>query len=365
MRIDEISAEPLDLELTEPFGIATGAQTAVRNVLISVRLSDGSVGLGEAAPFPAVSGETQAAALDAVNIARPVLSGRDPRTWRRLAHELAEALPSLPSARTGFETAVLDALCRSVGLPLWALFGGVEAEIETDLTIVTGSIEAARAAAVRAVGWGFSVLKVKIGGTDVDRDVERLRAIADAAPRARLVLDANASLSAAEAVAIVDALGPLASRIVLFEQPTARDDIDAMAVVAQRTRIPIAADESARSAADIVALARRGAASVINLKTAKCGIAQTLDMAATARSLGLGLMIGGMVETELAMTASACLAAGIGGFMAIDLDTPRFLARSPFSASDWGPRIRVGDIAVGHGVTCPRGPERPETTRNR
>jgi L-alanine-DL-glutamate epimerase-like enolase superfamily enzyme len=92
---------------------------------------------------------------------------------------------------------------------------------------------------------------------------------------------------------------------------------------------------------------------VINVKITKCGIAEALDMVAAARTLGLGLMIGGMVETELAMTASACLAAGLGGFSAVDLDTPRFLRDSPFTnrGSAWGPRIRVDAIAAGHGVT--------------
>src|SRR5262245_29055908 len=113
MQIAEITAEPLEAELTEPFSIATGAQHSVKNVLVALRLSSGVVGLGEAAPFPAVSGETQRDAFEAVAVARPLVEGRDCRSWRTLSRELAEAVPDCPSARTALETAILDAMCRA------------------------------------------------------------------------------------------------------------------------------------------------------------------------------------------------------------------------------------------------------------
>ncbi|HET7541790.1 MAG TPA: dipeptide epimerase, partial [Polyangiaceae bacterium] len=72
--IADVTAVPLDIELNEPFGIATGAQISAQNVLVSVTLSDGTTGLGEAAPFPAVNGETQAAVLAALSAAQETLS---------------------------------------------------------------------------------------------------------------------------------------------------------------------------------------------------------------------------------------------------------------------------------------------------
>jgi L-alanine-DL-glutamate epimerase-like enolase superfamily enzyme len=88
----------------------------------------------------------------------------------------------------------------------------------------------------------------------------------------------------------------------------------------------------------------------------KAGVAEALQVAAVARAAGLGLMIGGNVESILAMTMSTCFAAGLGGFGYADLDTPLFLAANPFDggfAQDGG-RISVAAIAAGHGVR-PRG----------
>jgi L-Ala-D/L-Glu epimerase len=80
--ITALAFEPLDLPLTEPFAIATGAQHVAHNVLVRLTLADGTQGLGEAAPFPAVSGETQAGTLVALESAREHLLGQDARAWR-------------------------------------------------------------------------------------------------------------------------------------------------------------------------------------------------------------------------------------------------------------------------------------------
>src|SRR4051794_39316978 len=117
----EVSA--LDIPLREPFGIAQGAQDLARNLLVTVTLEDGSRGYGEAAPFPAFNGETQASARAAIEAARDLVVGADARGWRRIAGALvASGAPG--SARCALETAVLDALTRRAGLPLWAFFGG-------------------------------------------------------------------------------------------------------------------------------------------------------------------------------------------------------------------------------------------------
>jgi L-Ala-D/L-Glu epimerase len=123
--------------------------------------------------------------------------------------------------------------------------------------------------------------------------------------------------------------------------------------VADQSDVKVAADESVQDAASALAAIRRGGVAVVNIKLMKCGIAEALDIAAVARATGTGLMIGGMVETRLAMGASACFAAGLGGFSFVDLDTPMFLATDPFRggyAQD-GERILLQSVTAGHGVT--------------
>lgn len=346
-RIRSVQFEPLNVELNEPFGIASGAQLAAENVLVIVELEDGSKGYGEAAPFPAVSGESQTQTLAVLPLLVSASVNANSSDWRDVARELARLAPEAPAARAAIEMALLDAHFRSERISLWKFFGGKEQELTSDITITTGSIEHAATSALRAVAAGFSTLKLKVGAGD---DRERIRAVLAAAPGTRLVLDANAAFTAEEAIDLLDALGSYADSVALFEQPVARDDHAGLRAV--KERVLVAADESARSVADVERLVAERACDVVNVKLTKTGVVQAIDIVDFAKSKGVGLMIGGMVETRLAMTFSACLAAGRGGFAFVDLDTPLFMKSDPFRggmAQD-GPRIRLEAIESGLGI---------------
>ncbi len=349
-RITHLAWQRLDVPLSEPFGIATGSQKVAENLVLELGASDGTLGLGEAAPFPAVNGETRADAERALELARPHLLGLELEAWRETS-ESAGSLLAAPSALAAFETALFDAFTRSDGASLFAFFGGAEPVLRTDITLTTGDAEQAARQASRAASLGFRTLKVKIGGASVAHDVERIEHAARAAPEAVFVLDANASLDADAALALVAALGELRERLALFEQPTAAGDLDGLRRV-RSAGVKVAADESVKSAADVERLARAGAVDVVNLKIMKAGLVAAFDAAVRARELGLDTMIGGMVETRLAMSASACLAGGMGGFSFVDLDTPLFLAWDPFEGGfDMrGPNLDLTSIHLGHGV---------------
>jgi len=347
-----LSAEPLDIELNEPFGIATGAQELARNVLVTLTLGDGSIGLGEAAPFPAVSGETQALALDAIERARPLLIGQKLEDFRATAEALGDATKDVPSARCAIETALLDALCRHQRRSLLDYFGGAVTSLVSDITIPTGSVEHARQSALDAEARGFHLLKLKLVGRELELDISRLKAVLDAAKSSSLVLDANASLSPDQAIELVRALGSDRTRILLFEQPTAAGDLSGLRQVREATRLQVAADESARSVEDVRQLAAERACDVVNVKIMKLGVAGALEVIEAAKSAKLGLMVGGMVESVLAMTTSACLAAGLGGFSYVDLDTPLFMRDAPLQGGlrYEGARILLDPKSLGHGV---------------
>jgi L-alanine-DL-glutamate epimerase-like enolase superfamily enzyme len=356
-RLTELSVLRLDVTMLEPFGIATGAQHVAENLLVELGFEDGSHGIGEAAPFPAVNGETRAHAEAALEAARPSLLGVELERWRTASALAQTVLAGAPSAVCAFETALLDAYARRAGLSLLGLFGGAETELETDITLTTGSAEQAFEQAARARRDGFRILKVKIGGATRAHDVSRIERAHEAFPDASFVLDANASLSSDAAIALLEALGPLRQQIVLFEQPTAADDVAGLAAV-RRAGVRVAADESVQNFADLERLSRAQAVDVVNLKIMKSGLVGAFDLAIAARAHGFELMIGGMVETRLAMSASACLAGGLGGFAHVDLDTPFFLANDPFEGGyrTAAPRLALLDLAVireGHGVSLP------------
>lgn len=351
VRIARVKIEPWNVELTEPFGIAGGAQAMAKNALCELTLASGHVGLGEAAPFPVVSGETQEQALAALDAVASELCGYEGSDVTGLSDAARERLQATPSALAAVEMALLDAHTRARGVSLFEHFGGRQPKLVTDITITTGGPDAAEQAARRAAAQGFGSLKVKVGGAAFDHDLARLRAIVRAAPEARLLLDANASLSAEHAVALVTELGPAQRRVALFEQPCQRGDF-AGARYVRSAGIRVAADEDARSLDDLRGLHAERAADVINFKLTKSGVSAALAMIAEARRLGFGLMLGGMVETRLAMTVSACIAGGQGGFEELDLDTPLFMKDDGFTGgfAQRGPELDLLGIQLGHGV---------------
>jgi L-alanine-DL-glutamate epimerase-like enolase superfamily enzyme len=354
--------------MAKPFGIAGGAQELARNVLVEVDLACGARGWGEAAPLPPFNGETQEGALEAIARAAAELEGVDAGAWRGVAERIWEvAGPSgsgsgsesgrSAAAACALETAALDAVARALGTSLRVWFGGAEEELVTDVTITTGTeADAARDARARAA---FRTLKIKVGGGaghDVDRDVARVLAVRAARPDAALLLDANGGLDVDGACRLASELARRGVAPALFEQPVApgadgAGAFDALAEVRARTKLPIALDESITRPEDVVAAHRAGACDAVNVKLMKSGIAKALDIAAAARACGLRRMVGGMVDTRLAMGTSACLAAGLGGFDVVDLDTPLFLAEDPFDGgyAMRGDRLDLRPVTLGHG----------------
>jgi L-alanine-DL-glutamate epimerase-like enolase superfamily enzyme len=356
--IRSVRVARMDIPLLAPFGISKGALEVAANALVTVELADGTLGYGEAAPFPAYNGETQALALDLLSRAGNWLPGRDAADWRALSSEFrSSGGPACGSALCALETALLDAVNRRAGVSLWRYFGGAGTELETDMTVTTGTpaeaCEAARLIRLR----GIRVIKAKVGGAGgTAGDLARISAILEAAPGYPLVLDGNAALGRAGASELVRGLRSRGIAPLLLEQWLPAEDLAGMRALHAESGWTVAADESVTTAADARLVAREGAAQVINIKLMKAGIAEALEVAAIAREAGIGLMIGGNVESILAMTASACFAAGLGGFGYADLDTPLFLAENPFEGGFTleGGRISVAHIEAGHGV-LPRG----------
>ncbi len=342
-RIASITVEPLNIPLLEPFTIATGSASEARNVLITLTLEDGSVGYGEAAPFPPSMGEDQETALAAARTCVALLKGRDAAEWRTLARLLRSLYFSQNSICAALEMALLDALTRSYGIPLYTFFGGASSAVETDMSIPLVEPERAYELARAAVERGMSIIKVKIG-TDVRADVARVEAVREAAPRAGLTLDANQGYTPAEALLCLEALDEHDIRPLLLEQPVPKDDYAGLRYVTEHSRVPVAADESAYSAASVAHLIAMGAANVINIKLMKCGIVEALDIAAVCRATHTQLMVGAMMESRLAISAAAHFVAGLGGFRFIDLDTPMLLAADPFTGG-YEQRGAVYDLA--------------------
>ncbi|KAG6412341.1 hypothetical protein SASPL_125018 [Salvia splendens] len=332
--VQRAEGRALNVPLLAPFMIATARVDSVENVAVRVELRNGCVGWGESPILPGVTAEDQAAALAAVAEACRALLESPGKTLAIVLAEIGGMLPghSFASVRAGIEMALIDAVANSIGVPLWRLFGGFSNAITTDITIpIVSPTEAAELASKYRVR-GFKTLKLKVG-KNLSADIEVLKAIRTVHPDCLFILDANEGYSSEEAIQVLQKLHEMEVTPILFEQPVHRDDWRGLGRVSRVARtkygVSVAADESCRSLDDVKKIVKEDLAHVVNIKLAKMGVLGALEIIDLARESGLDLMIGGMVETRLAMGFAGHLAAGLGCFKFIDLDTPLLLAEDP------------------------------------
>jgi L-alanine-DL-glutamate epimerase-like enolase superfamily enzyme len=320
---------PVDIPITDPFVVATGARTVAENVFLRVTLSNGSQGYGEAAPFPEVGGETRESCLRSLHQLSKVILGRSAGGYKEIGRLLSEEALAYPAARCGLETAVLDAYCRASNIPMWQLWGGADVRArETDITIpitdLGKTLDLARGWYVR----GFRLFKMKVG-KDVESDIRRLEAVHRALPGISFIGDGNQGFSRQDCLTFAHGVKRFGGTMALLEQPVLRDDLDSMAAIRRETGIPVAADESVRSLTDAQEVVAQDAADYINIKIMKTGVTEAVEIASFTIASGLKLMIGGMLETRIAMGCSFSLVLGLGGFDVLDLDTPLLLVGDP------------------------------------
>ncbi|XP_021909635.1 L-Ala-D/L-amino acid epimerase isoform X3 [Carica papaya] len=334
VNVRRAQSRPLNVPLIAPFTIASSRLDRVENVAIRIELDNGCVGWGEAPILPFVTAEDQLIAMAKAREVCQLLRSSPPMTLAAVLGEVGEVLHGheVASVRAGVEMALIDAAANSIGIPLWRLFGGVSNAITTDITIPIVSPAEAAELASKYRKQGFTTLKLKVG-KNLKADMEVLQAIREAHPNCSFVLDANEGYKPREAVEVLEKLHEMGVIPALFEQPVHRDDWEGLGYVTHVAKnkygVSVAADESCRSLADLKKIVEADLADVVNIKLAKVGVLGALEIIEVARASELNLMIGGMVETRLAMGFAGHLAAGLGCFKHIDLDTPLLLSEDP------------------------------------
>jgi L-alanine-DL-glutamate epimerase-like enolase superfamily enzyme len=212
---------------------------------------------------------------------------------------------------------------------MWQLWGGQDVHSrETDITIPIATLEKSVSLARGWYAQGFRLFKMKVGN-DVDQDIRRLEAVHHSLPGISFIGDGNQGFSREECLAFAKGVRRFGGALVLLEQPVVRDDLDSMTAIRRDTGVPVAADESVRSLADARDVIAQSAADYINIKIMKTGVVEAVAIAEATLAAGLKLMVGGMVETRIAMGCSFSLVLGMKGFDILDLDTPLLLATDP------------------------------------
>lgn len=296
-----VSARPETWSLARPFRIARGSKNEARVIVVEVA-QEGMTGRGECVPY-ARYGETQESVLAGITRLAGTVEGGAGRD------DLREA----GAARNGVDCALWDLEARLAGRTVWQHAGLSEpSSLVTAWTIGIDSPQAMMRAA--ADNRTRPLLKVKLDGECI---MERMRAVREGAPGARLVIDANEAWTMEQLLRVVDDLAGLGVEMIEQPLPAGKDE----ALAGYRCPLVLCADESCHTTDDVERLADRY--DMVNIKLDKAGgLTGALALRQAARNRGLRVMVGCMVSTSLAM-APAMLVAEDADI--VDLDGPLML----------------------------------------
>jgi L-alanine-DL-glutamate epimerase-like enolase superfamily enzyme len=326
----EIAAQKKTLRLAETFTISRGSEDEAYVVQVAIA-HDGTTGYGEAAPIARYdeSAESALAWLEQVTL------GDDPFALDEIFDGLP---PGEQAARAAIDAALYDLQGKLTGRPVHQLLGLRRTGPPTSWTIWLGDPDDMARRTEKIAGRGFKRLKLKLGGFD-GLDVERVKAVRSVTGLP-LMCDANEAWTLDEALEVIPRLD-----VEYCEQPLKAGDPDGPALK-ERSPVPIYVDEDCHTLADVAACAER--AHGINIKLAKSGgIREGVRMANAARALGLGVMLGCMVESGLGIAAGAHIASLMDH---VDLDGNLLLAEDPWSGVEFVDGVQRPSDQPGLGV---------------
>ena len=361
MKIVRVTATIIDHPVIEDRVVVSmaGKHQQSRFVVVMVEDRDGRRGFGESATTSLWSGESAETAKFLVDrLFAPALVGIEiehPSEALELIEPLAWANPF---TKAGLDTALWDLFAKQKEVPAWTLFSKREPVSILPTRVSIGAYPLEKTVQLASEFWrsGIRTLKFKVGLPGVD-DAARLKAVREILGGApRFTVDYNgAFLDADAALRHIDTLLPYGVEYV--EQPTHRERISLMAAVRKQSPLPVLADESIFSKADLEEAISLEALDMLSLYPGKNGgVTRTLEMAEIARENGIKCAIGSNLETDLGLAASALIAASLDAFpvaeVSSDFASSLFYAgssiTSPLLLQDGALRLPGG---VGFGVT--------------
>ncbi|MGI9303315.1 MAG: N-acetyl-D-Glu racemase DgcA [Gammaproteobacteria bacterium] len=288
------------------FAIARGRKTEADVVVVEVR--DGAfTGRGECVPYAHYS--------ESVDGVTSLLDGMSGHVTNGLGRARLQELLEAGAARNALDSALWDLEAKRSGKRVWELAGLQPPKpVTTAFTLSLEDPDVMRNAARTHAH--VPLLKIKLGGAD---DLDRVAAVREAAPKARLIVDANEGWTPQSYSELMPELARLG--VTMVEQPLPAEADEALAELPRP--IPVCADESCHDRSSLAAI--DGRYDMINIKLDKTGgLTEALQLRDQARKAGLGIMVGCMISTSLAMAPAVVLAQNVA---VVDLDGPLLLAR--------------------------------------
>lgn len=350
MKIQSLEAIPLNIGFKQLFQFGLIDRKASQNVILKITTNDGLVGYGEACPVPAFTAETQKTVVDNLNgRVKPLILGKDALDREPIIRQLERFLPHCPFTLTAVDLALWDIAGKDANLSVTTLLGGkFRDKITMHGSVGWGEPESMIETALAQLALGYTALKLYAGRGVLDDDLKRLERVRAAIPpEIQLLVDVNGLWNVTDCLKALPRLGAIG--IIVLEQPLPAWDKDGQAEVVRYSSIDLAADESVYQTYDVVEVGRRQTARVINLGLSKLGgLLRSRECATIARTSGLKVMVGSVLELGIATAGGLHLAASLP-----DLPYPNYMV---------GPLKYEEDVVtntievIGGQVVVPTGP---------
>ncbi len=303
-----------------PFTIATGTMDFAQNILIKIFTSENIIGIGECSAFPMIVGETQNTCYEMAKDFAKLWKEKDALNIEERLNDLHLFTAGNSTIKSAFDMALYDIAAQHAKQPLYKFLGGTKKEMLTDITVGIGSPETMAQQAKAFVENGATILKIKLG-KDVATDVKRIKTIREKiGSDIKIRIDANQGWSVVDATNALTQLGQY--NIEFCEQPIRTYNDEYLPELIKKSPIKIMADESVYNHYDALRLIKNQACDYINIKFAKSGgIHEALKIIVVATKNNIPCMMGGMLESRVALSAFAHFAAANQQIIFYDMDT--------------------------------------------
>ena len=322
------------------FSTALGKKDVMRSVIVKSRLDNGLCGIGECPTSFVLKQETVPRIKEILTEASRLFLDTPIAEYEGKVKDLRKKYFQYPMTISGLEVALFRAYLACRHESQHGHWGGIHNSLETDITIpfITDPVLLDKWIG-RMAAIGFSAFKLKvIGNIEADKIYishiyEKLKNMTE---DFTIRLDGNQGYTEKTFLRLIDFLTKKDYKIELFEQPLSKTDYPGFKEIKKHSPMPIILDETVFTVHDLMRVVQEDLGHGVNIKIAKSGISESLNIFSMAKAHDLRLMIGCMTETMTGLSAGIYFALGTGGFDYIDLDAVHFLHH----------KKRYGDINI-------------------
>jgi L-alanine-DL-glutamate epimerase-like enolase superfamily enzyme len=308
MKITKLECFPVSIPFAKPMKMGLGAAVSAEDVVLKLYTDAGIVGIcecGDTSPW--YMGESQDSIIHNITkVYAPILLGEDPFNIEKIIARIDRAAKLNNQSKAVVDYVLHDIVAKAQDVPVYKILGGLSnPKIPLAFVMSSGTPAEVQAEGRTLVKTGFKALKLKVGNKPIEQDLEILGALREAVGKdVKIMTDTNGGWNYFEALRFLNEAAQF--NVFLAEQPVPWWDMDGLARLRRKVRVPIFADESAAELSDLLKLIQRDAVDGLFLKVPKAGgIHKSQKWVAIAQAAGLLVMTGCMIDTSVGAAANA------------------------------------------------------------